>query len=106
MDRVSREDIQERLRRRIRENVWGKTLTSKLSFWGKRRRRRFRGLPGWRRSMKSSQVMPQLIGVIDFTIDTSGTWLVTDHIGTDQIVFTRIPRHVQRITVDREDPVA
>lgn len=46
------------------------------------------------------QVMPQLVGVIDY--DVKGDWFYSMHADTRQVVITRIPSLVRRITVDAE----
>lgn len=97
-ERPSRDQLRAEMRRRIREQVWGKEALHRISFWGKRTPRS--GV------VEDGQVMPQLIGVTDFGLDASGTWLLTSHFGTDQTVMTRIPSNVERITVDREEPAA
>jgi len=52
----------------------------------------------------AGQVMPQLLGVIDY--DVEGDWFCSVHDETKQVVITRIPSTVRRITVDleREQP--
>lgn len=94
----TREQLRAEMRRRIHERVWGKEALHRVSFWGKK--------SASYGMVETGQVMPQLIGVVDFSLDASGTWLLTNHVGTDQTVMTRIPANVEHITVDREEPAA
>lgn len=105
-ERPSREQLREEMRRRIHERVWGKEALHRVSFWGKTTREAVTGNPGFGGIDETGQVIPQLIGVVDFNLDVSGMWLLTSHMDTDQTVMTRIPANVERITVDREEPAA
>lgn len=105
-EQPSRDQLRAEMRRRIHERRWGEQALHRVSFWGRTHRDAVTGNPGFGGVTEYGQVMPQLIGVTDYGLDASGVWLLTSQHGTDQTVMTRIPEHVERITIDREESAA